>query len=91
MEYQDKNLTCKECENNFLFSADEQKFFAQKGFENEPARCQDCRKKKRQRIEKSLTQIKCAECGKSSKVNFKPNNSNPLWCRDCFEKIKDNI
>ena len=43
MEYQDKTLTCKECGKEFIFTAGEQEFYAEKGFENEPARCRDCR------------------------------------------------
>ena len=31
--YQDKTLTCKECGKEFVFSADEQAFFAEKGFD----------------------------------------------------------
>ncbi len=35
--YQNKTLVCKECGKEFVFSADEQAFFAEKGFENERA------------------------------------------------------
>ena len=34
--YEDKTLTCRDCGNEFVFSASEQEFFAQKGFQNEP-------------------------------------------------------
>ena len=37
--YEDKTLTCRDCGNEFVFSASEQEFFAQKGFQNEPSRC----------------------------------------------------
>ncbi len=33
MEYQDKTLKCKECGAEFVFSAGEQAFYAEKGFE----------------------------------------------------------
>ena len=36
--YSDKTLTCKECGVEFTFSASEQEFYAEKGFQNEPAR-----------------------------------------------------
>ena len=37
--FQDKTLTCKECGNEFVFTAGEQEFYAEKGFQNEPQRC----------------------------------------------------
>ena len=41
--YQDKTLICKDCGNEFVFTAGEQEFYAEKDFENEPVRCKDCR------------------------------------------------
>ena len=41
--YEDKTLICKDCGSEFIFSAGEQEFYAEKGFENEPIRCKDCR------------------------------------------------
>ena len=43
MTFTDRNLTCKDCGTTFLFSAREQEFYAAKGFENDPARCPECR------------------------------------------------
>ena len=37
--YQDRYLTCRDCGNEFVFSASEQEFFAEKGFANDPGRC----------------------------------------------------
>ena len=44
---QDKIIVCKDCGNQFTFSAGEQEFFSQKGFENKPVRCKDCRAKRK--------------------------------------------
>ena len=41
--YQDKTLKCKECGNEFIFTAGEQEFYAERGFQNEPQRCKSCR------------------------------------------------
>jgi hypothetical protein len=41
--YNDKTLTCKDCGAEFIFSASEQEFYAEKGFTNEPGRCPSCR------------------------------------------------
>lgn len=45
--YNDKTIACKDCGTDFIFSAGEQEFFAQKGFDNEPIRCKECRDKKK--------------------------------------------
>jgi len=47
---EDKILKCKECNQQFVFTVGEQEFYAQKGFQNEPARCGPCRRaRKRER------------------------------------------
>lgn len=45
--YQDKSLVCKDCGVDFTFTAGEQEFYVEKGFENEPTRCKECRDKKK--------------------------------------------
>ena len=41
--YEDKTLVCKECGKEFVFTAGEQEFYAERGFQNEPQRCKECR------------------------------------------------
>jgi DNA-directed RNA polymerase subunit RPC12/RpoP len=41
---EDKNLVCKDCGKEFVFTEGEQAFYKEKGFENEPQRCPDCRR-----------------------------------------------
>jgi CxxC-x17-CxxC domain-containing protein len=43
MSVADKTLTCRDCSQEFVFTAGEQEFYAQKGFTNEPTRCPSCR------------------------------------------------
>jgi CxxC-x17-CxxC domain-containing protein len=43
MSYADKTITCRDCGMDFVFTAGEQEFYAQKGFTNEPTRCPSCR------------------------------------------------
>jgi CxxC-x17-CxxC domain-containing protein len=43
MSYQDKTLVCRDCGQEFVFTAGEQEYYAQKGFTNEPRRCPSCR------------------------------------------------
>ena len=46
--FQDKELVCKDCGKTFVFTAGEQEFCAEKGFQNEPQRCKECRNAKKQ-------------------------------------------
>lgn len=43
----DKTLVCRDCGKEFVFTVGEQEFYKEKGFENDPARCPDCRKIKK--------------------------------------------
>jgi len=49
VSYADKTLVCRDCGQEFVFTAGEQEFFAQKGFTNEPGRCPACRAARRAR------------------------------------------
>lgn len=40
----DKTLICKDCGREFVFTEGEQAFYKEKGFENEPQRCPECRR-----------------------------------------------
>lgn len=44
----DKPLVCKDCNQEFMFTEGEQAFYKEKGFENEPQRCPECRRAKKQ-------------------------------------------
>jgi len=44
MSFEDKTLVCRDCGSEFVFTAGEQEFYAQKGFTNQPSRCPDCRR-----------------------------------------------
>lgn len=43
----DKIIVCKDCGTEFTFTEGEQAFYKEKGFENEPQRCPDCRRAKK--------------------------------------------
>lgn len=89
MAFEDRILTCKECGQEFTFSASEQEFYAEKGFQNDPARCPECRAaRKRARGPREMFTVICAECGVETQVPFKPTDDRPVYCRDCFEKLR---
>lgn len=45
---EDKTLVCKDCGKEFIFTVGEQEFYKEKGFDNEPVRCPDCRRARKQ-------------------------------------------
>lgn len=47
-EFKDKTIQCVDCGEEFLFTANEQRFYQEKGFTHEPKRCKSCREKKKQ-------------------------------------------
>ena len=40
----DKTLVCQDCGKEFIFTEGEQAFYKEKGFDNEPKRCVECRR-----------------------------------------------
>lgn len=86
--YEDKILICKDCGKEFVFTSGEQEFYAEKGFENEPQRCKECRDNRKNALKQSrpMYEIVCAACGKVDKVPFEPRNDKPVYCSECFSK-----
>ena len=70
--YEDKTLVCKECGNEFVFTAGEQEFYAERGFQNEPQRCKACRdaRKNAARGPREYFTAVCAACGGEAKVRL---------------------
>ena len=86
--YTDKTLKCKDCGADFVFTAGEQEFYAEKGFENEPQRCKACRdaKKNASRGARTFYEATCAQCGQIARVPFEPKGDRPVLCSECFAK-----
>ena len=88
---EDKTIICKDCGNEFVWTVQEQEFYAEKGFQNEPARCMTCRRARKQnsfnreRGERQLYTVNCSNCGAETQVPFKPTGIRPVYCRDCFQ------
>lgn len=47
---EDIKLVCKDCGAEFLFTVGEQEYYKEKGLENQPKRCPECRKAKKSRM-----------------------------------------
>ncbi|MFH1775280.1 MAG: zinc-ribbon domain containing protein [Chloroflexota bacterium] len=98
MDYEDKTLQCVECGESFTFSASEQELFANRGYTNEPKRCSPCRQaRKDQRYQaqggdyqrRRMFPATCADCGKDCEVPFEPREGRPVYCSDCYSKVRD--
>ena len=89
--YEDKTLVCKECGNEFVFTAGEQEFYAEKGLTHEPQRCKECRdaRKNASRAQREMFTTVCANCGKEAIVPFQPNSDRPVYCSECFAAMRN--
>ena len=93
MPFTDKTLTCQDCGQQFPFTADDQEFFAGKGY-TEPKRCPACRVvRKAERgngggygSQRQMHAVVCAECGQTAEVPFEPRGDRPVYCSACFSK-----
>lgn len=87
--YQDQPLICQDCTAEFIFSARDQEFFAQRNF-TAPKRCRPCAKARRQTLHQE-TAVACAACGAMTTVPFQPRLDEtgkpvkPVYCRACFD------
>jgi len=96
MGFTDKTLQCSDCGAMFTFTAEEQEFYAGRGYTNDPKRCPACREAKRARYNNSggyrtnrqMYPAVCVECGKDCEVPFEPREGRPVYCSECYSKIK---
>ena len=96
MGFQDKSLQCASCGREFTFTAGEQEFYASRGLQNEPKRCPECRQARRSerggntatRPPRQMFAAVCAQCGKETEVPFEPRDNRPVYCSDCFGKMR---
>lgn len=97
MQFADRVLKCADCGNDFVFTAGEQLFFADKQFKNDPKRCKLCKAKRAGLgrstaagsatlpLSRTETRTNCSSCGIETTVPFKPTQGRPVLCRSCFQ------
>ena len=96
MSFEDKKLQCSDCGAEFTFSAEEQELFQSRGYTNEPKRCPECRQARKSEryatggygAPRQMFPATCAECGKSTEVPFQPRGDRPVYCSDCYRKVR---
>ena len=95
-EIQNKDIVCIDCGSDFIWTIGEQVFFRDKGLENPPKRCRDCKQAKNDRLaavnnaqklgikQKVEVAVYCARCASHTTVPFYPSQGRPVYCRSCF-------
>ena len=102
MAFEDRDLTCVECNQVFVFTADDQQYHSDKGYTNEPKRCPACRQARRANrgyegggggggggyggVRREMHPAVCAECGKDTEVPFLPRGDRPVYCNECYRQ-----
>ncbi|MBI2757040.1 MAG: zinc-ribbon domain-containing protein, partial [Chloroflexi bacterium] len=74
MSFADKTLTCRDCGQEFVWTAGEQEFYASRGLQNPPGRCTTCRAERRSQRDsgggayssgpRQMFSATCSNCGK---------------------------
>ena len=94
MALADKTLVCRDCGQEFIFTVGEQEFYLSRGLLNEPGRCSECRASRRRERsggygERPVYPAICAACGTETTVPFKPREERPVYCKECYTKMKE--
>lgn len=102
-EFEDKNISCIDCGKEFVWTDGEQKFYCDKGLQNPPKRCKECKQAKNERISSIATAkaagvkqkievaVHCANCQGYTTVPFYPSQGRPVYCRSCFLEMNPNL
>lgn len=88
--YADKAIICRDCGEEFVFTVDEQAFYAEKGFQSEPVRCKACRQGRQpDRPGHEMFTAICAQCGAETQIPFQPKDDRPVYCPACYQARRE--
>ena len=96
MSFADKTLTCRDCGQEFVWTAGEQEFYASRGLQNPPSRCPADRAARRAGGgagaagggPREMFTATCSNCGGEARVPFQPRGDKPVYCSNCFEQMR---
>jgi CxxC-x17-CxxC domain-containing protein len=101
-EFEDVQLECADCGQPFIFSAEDQEFYAQKRYST-PKRCPVCRANRKLNDPrggggrggsgggfKKQYKVICSACGVETTVPFEPRSDKPVYCSDCYRNQNSN-
>ena len=99
----DIDILCIDCESEFIWTVGEQIFFRDKGLQNPPKRCRECKQAKNERIasvaaaqavgvkQKIEVAVYCARCNGYTTVPFYPSQGRPVYCRSCYIEMNPEL
>lgn len=102
-EFEDLEILCFDCGNNFVWTGGEQTFFRDKGLKNAPKRCKPCKQAKNERLaaitnaqaagikQRIEVAVNCARCKAPTTVPFYPSQGRPVYCRSCFLEMNPSL
>ena len=66
-------------------------WYAKSAVRNEPQRCKACRDARKNAVRgpREYFTAVCANCGGEAKVPFEPKSDRPVYCSECFAKMKE--
>ncbi|MHB1459889.1 MAG: DEAD/DEAH box helicase [Armatimonadota bacterium] len=90
MRYQDRTYVCRDCHNEFPFSAKLQEEFEELNlpFPNQCPKCHELQITKRPNKRTGAVEIfkaPCSKCGKEARLRTRPRGNTPILCADCFK------
>ncbi len=101
MSLSDQTLSCRDCNQEFVFTVGEQEFYASHNLTNSPTRCPSCRAARKgqsaggygsrgggEREPRQMYTVTCSSCGNEAQVPFQPRSEKPVYCSDCFQPQK---
>ena len=89
MDFEDRRLHCVKCGADFVWTAGEQRFYAERALDRVPRRCPDCKRRKTGDAGRGAhlsVPARCSSCGRETTVPFRPTSGRPVFCRSCFEQ-----
>ncbi len=102
-ELEEQQILCIDCSKDFIWTVGEQAFFRDKGLQNPPKRCKECKQAKNERLaaitasqasgikQRVEVSVNCARCKTLTTVPFYPSQGRPVFCRSCYLQMNPTV
>lgn len=102
-DFVETHILCIDCGGEFIWTIGEQVFYRDKGLQNPPKRCRECKQAKNERIssiaaaqaagvkQKIEVAVYCARCDGYTTVPFYPSQGRPVFCRSCYLEMNPEL
>src|SRR2546425_6986219 len=99
MAFTDQTLYCRDCNQEFVFTAGEQEFFASRGLTNSPSRCPSCRAARKGQSgdrysggrsggycePRQMYTVSCSSFGHEAQGPFPSRGGKPVYLSNCYQ------